>query len=238
MACCGVFIPAVKRDRALLVGGEPHHDDLIHRAENTSGKLHTRWRCSSQWSPPCRGSGRGDNPPHLSRRKIQQQIAHRLIGHLFKRVWQSPRADKLVGFLVFPSKINWRTSGSAAFASGFTGSHGPPAQSVSSFSCNRSCTTPPKPSPRVACCPPATLNPLLRRLTIPQAQRFGWRQSTAGEVHPAKAAVGRHTETNTRPATTREDFHFMALHRRIRKTRLAAKTTVVSSQILPPPVTS
>ena len=36
------------------------------------------------------------------------------------------------------------TSGSASFASGFTGSYGRPAQSVSSLSCRRSCTTPPK----------------------------------------------------------------------------------------------
>ena len=36
-----------------------------------------------------------------------------------------------------------RTSGSASFASGFTGSYGRPAHNVSSFSCSRSWTTPP-----------------------------------------------------------------------------------------------
>ena len=41
------------------------------------------------------------------------------------------------------SAISRRTSGSASFASGFTGSYGRPAHSVSSFSCSRSWTMPP-----------------------------------------------------------------------------------------------
>src|SRR5688572_20209013 len=42
-----------------------------------------------------------------------------------------------------PSVSRRLTSGSAARASGFTGSYGRPAHSVSSLSCSRSCTTPP-----------------------------------------------------------------------------------------------
>ena len=116
---------------------------------------------------------------------FHQQIADRLIRHLPERNGQNFVGDQFLASAYLPSKISLRTSGSASFASGLTGSYGPPAQRVSSFRPKSLRQRRRRPSRRAGRCPAAALLRILRGFAIPKRQR-----ALGAAAEPTKRVVG------------------------------------------------
>ncbi len=137
--------PRLERDLSRTAGGQPHDDDLVGCAgEHLARERHA-------------AGGEG----HVSRCRRQIQIAPVVLDRIdlgetstrdrqpsgrasARAASTSPSRRRACAASVYLlSASRRRTSGSASFASGLTGSYGRPAHSVSSFSCSRSWTMPP-----------------------------------------------------------------------------------------------
>ena len=106
-----------------LVGAQAHHNDLIDRAgEHFAGEVHVAAAISDPGQGGVQIQLAAIVTEILVAGKIEQQVAHGLVGHLLDGLGHHLLADQLIGARYSPAKISRRASGSAARALGLFGS--------------------------------------------------------------------------------------------------------------------